>query len=133
MLFRSFQNQPSPNTQLAGKYLEGIRGALTRTKPTKNDSGVSVVAQSLNAQALNRGVLGSIPESGNFLVDPFTVDEINNALKATKKNKAPGTDGIPFEFYIKFWDVIGVHFLEMMNCVLEKRKLQPSQGRAAIR
>ncbi|EFX66647.1 hypothetical protein DAPPUDRAFT_34288, partial [Daphnia pulex] len=45
----------------------------------------------------------------------------------------PGTDGVPFEFYIKFWDVIGVHYLEMMNCVLDKRKLQPSQGRAAIR
>jgi hypothetical protein len=50
---------------------------------------------------------------------------------ATKKNKGPGTDGIPFEFYLKFWDVIGVHFLEMMNCVLDKRKFQPSQGRAA--
>ncbi len=48
--------------------------------PTKNDSVVSVVAQSLNPQALNRGVLGSIPESDIFLVDPFTVDEINNAL-----------------------------------------------------
>jgi hypothetical protein len=80
-----------------------------------------VVAQSLNAQALNRGVLGSIPESGNFLVDPFTVDEINIALKATIKNKAPDTDGIHFELYLKMWDVIGVHFLEMINCVLDKR------------
>ncbi|KAI9550942.1 hypothetical protein GHT06_004469 [Daphnia sinensis] len=123
-----FQNQPAPNTQLARKFLEGIRGALNRTKPTKNDREVSVVAQSLNAQALNRGVLGSIPEKSNCLVLPFTVGEINNALRATKKNKAPGTDGIPFEFYLKFWDVIGVHFFDMMTCVLEKRKLQPSQG-----
>jgi len=130
---RIFQNQPSPNTQLAGKFMEGIRGALNRTKPTNNDPDVTVVAQSLNAPVFNRGVLGSIPESDNPLVVPFTVEEINNALRATKKNKAPGTDGIPFEFYLKFWDVIGVHFLEMMNCVLGKRKLQPSQGRAAIR
>ena len=130
---RIFQNQPSPNTQLAGRFMEGIRGALNRTKPTNNDPDVTVVAQSLNAPVFNRGVLGSIPESDNPLVVPFTVEEINNALRATKKNKAPGTDGIPFEFYLKFWDVIGVHFLEMMNCVLGKRKLQPSQGRAAIR
>jgi hypothetical protein len=130
---RIFQNQPSPNTQLAGKFLEGIRGSLNRTKPNKNDPGVSAVAQSVNAQAPNRGVLGSIPESDNFLVAPFTVGEINNALRATKKNKAPGTDGIPFEFYLKFWDVIGIHFLDMMNSVLDKEKLQPSQGRAAIR
>ena len=130
---RIFQNQPSPNTQLAAKFMEGIRGALNRTKPTNNDPDVTVVAQSINAPVFNRGVLGSIPESDNPLVVPFTVEEINNALRATKKNKAPGTDGIPFEFYLKFWDVIGVHFMEMMNCVLEKRKLQPSQGRAAIR
>jgi len=128
-----FENQPYPNTQLSGKFIEGIRGALNRTTPTKNDSGFSVVAQSFNVQAFNRGVLGSIPESDNFLVVPFTVGEINNALSATKKNKAPGTDSILFEFYLKFWDVIGFHFLEMMNCVLDKRKLQPSQGRAAIR
>ncbi|KAI9550906.1 hypothetical protein GHT06_004527 [Daphnia sinensis] len=86
-----FQNQPAPNTQLARKFLEGIRGALNRTKPTKNDREVSVVAQSLNAQALNRGVLGSIPEKSNSLVLPFTVGEINNALRATKKNKKAST------------------------------------------
>ena len=59
--------------------------------------------------------LTSLPESDNPLVVPFTVEKINNALRATKKNKAPGTDGIPFEFYLKFWDVIGIHFLEMMK------------------
>ena len=130
---RIFQNQPSPNNQLAGNFIEGVRGTLNRTKPTKNILDVSVVAQSFNAQEFNRGVLGSFPESDNFLVVPFTVAEINNALRATKKNKAPGTDDILFEFYLKFWDVIGVHFLEMMNCILDKKKLQPSQGRAAIR
>jgi hypothetical protein len=130
---RIFQNQPPPNTQLAGKFIEGIRGALNRIKPTNNDLGVTVAVQSLNAPVYNRGELGSIPESDNPLVVPFTVKEINNALRAIKKNKAPGTDGMSFEFYLKFWDVIGVHCLKMMNCVLDKKKLQPSQGRAAIR
>ena len=76
--------------------MEGIRGALNRTRPTNNYPDVTVVAQSLSAPVINRGVLGSIPESHNPLIVPFTVEEINNALKATKKNKAPGTDGIPF-------------------------------------
>ena len=128
-----FHNKPSPNTQLAEKFIGGIRGALNRRKLSQNESGTTMVAQSFNAQAFNRGVLGSTPENDYFLVDPFSVEEINNALKKTKNNKAPGTDGIPFEFYLQFWDVIGVHFLEMMNCVLNKGKLQPSQGRAAIR
>ena len=46
-LSRIFQNQPSPNTQLAGKFI-GIRGALNRTKPSNNDPGATVAAQSLN-------------------------------------------------------------------------------------
>ncbi|EFX64393.1 hypothetical protein DAPPUDRAFT_266497 [Daphnia pulex] len=62
---------------------EGVQGQLTLYALEFN------ISNSI-AQALNRGVLGSIPESDNFLVDPSTVDEINNALKANKKNKAPG-------------------------------------------
>jgi hypothetical protein len=57
---RIFQNQASPNTQLAGKFIEGIRGALNRTKPTNNDTDVTVAAQALNAPVFNRGVLVSI-------------------------------------------------------------------------
>jgi hypothetical protein len=56
-----FQNQASPNTQLAGKFIEGIRGAVNRTKPTNNDTDVTVAAQALNAPVFNRRVLGSIP------------------------------------------------------------------------
>ncbi len=70
---RIFQNQPPPNTQLAGKFIEGIRGALNRTKLTNNDLGVTVAVQSLNAPVYNRGELGSIPESDNPLVVPITV------------------------------------------------------------
>jgi hypothetical protein len=55
---RIFQNQPSPNTQLADKFLEGIRGALNRRKTNINGPGASVVAQSTNAQASDRRVLG---------------------------------------------------------------------------
>ena len=84
---RIFQNQPSPNTHLAGKFMEGIRGALNRTKPTNNDPDVTVVAQSLNAPVFNRGVPGSTPESDNPLVVPFSVEEINNAFRATKRTR----------------------------------------------
>ncbi|KAI9559533.1 hypothetical protein GHT06_013531 [Daphnia sinensis] len=75
----------------SGIFQNQIRDALNRTKPTKNDREVSVVSQPLKAQALNRGGLGSIPENSNALVLPFTVGEINNALRATKKNKKAST------------------------------------------
>ncbi|KZS00600.1 Uncharacterized protein APZ42_003045, partial [Daphnia magna] len=49
--------------------------------------------------------------------------EITAALMAVKPNKPPGTDGIPFEFYVEFWDVIAPHFLDMFNHILERESL----------
>ena len=68
-----------------------------------------------------------------FLTAPISALDITNALQKTKMNKSPGTDGLPFEFYVVFWDVIAPHFLDMFNHVLERESLSPSQGRAAVR
>ena len=34
------------------------------------------------------------------------IDELTIAVKQLKHNKAPGTDGLPAEFYVKFWEKI---------------------------
>ena len=64
---------------------------------------------------------------------PITSFEIKGALLNTKKNKSPGTDGIPYEFYLTFWETIAPHFLDMFTHILERGSLTPSQGKAAIR
>ncbi len=69
----------------------------------------------------------------DFLVAPINPIEIKLALLATKRNKSPGMDGIPIEFYICFWDLIAPHFLDMFIHVLERDSIYLSQGRAAIR
>ncbi|KAK4030461.1 hypothetical protein OUZ56_023606 [Daphnia magna] len=78
-----FQNQPAPNTHLAGKFIEGIRGALNRTKPTKNDPGLSVVAQSLNAQAFKRSsVPRRIPQNLDLGIVQTRLKEFGNVIEA---------------------------------------------------
>ncbi|KAI9554952.1 hypothetical protein GHT06_020233 [Daphnia sinensis] len=67
------------------------------------------------------------------LTAPISLPEIRAALMAMKSNKSPGTDGIPYEFYVEFWDVIAPHFLGMFNHILERESLTSSQGQAAIR
>ena len=42
----------------------------------------------------------------NSLLKNVTNDEIFKAIKDMNLNKAPGIDGIPIEFYLKFWDII---------------------------
>ena len=46
-------------------------------------------------------------EDRGFCEQQITEDEIINVLKKLKKNKAPGMDGLPVEFYLKFWYIIG--------------------------
>ncbi len=38
---------------------------------------------------------------------PVSLDELHAALLGTAKNKAPGSDGLPFEFYRAFWHLLG--------------------------
>lgn len=41
------------------------------------------------------------------LLSPPSDSEIKDALNAMKKGSAPGPDGLPVEFYIEFWPIIG--------------------------
>ncbi|KAK1299252.1 hypothetical protein QJS10_CPB14g01124 [Acorus calamus] len=45
-------------------------------------------------------------EDALMLVQHFSVEEIERVVKTLPKNKAPGPDGLPGEFYQKFWPII---------------------------
>lgn len=52
------------------------------------------------------------------LNEPFTVDEIFDVLKLCSHNKAPGSDGFPAEFYLRFWHLFGATFVDIFNEIL---------------
>ena len=62
----------------------------------------------------------------------ITNKELKNALMETEKNKSPGMDGLPYEFYKEFWEIIGDDLTEVINHSLKKGKLSLSQRRAVI-
>nr|GEW64643.1 DNA polymerase zeta processivity subunit [Tanacetum cinerariifolium] len=47
------------------------------------------------------------PDQVAALENPITRDEIRNAVWACGENKSPGPDGFTFEFFHKFWNIIG--------------------------
>jgi hypothetical protein len=49
------------------------------------------------------------------LVEPFSEQEIKDALDDMNANSAPGPDGLPAEFYRCFWDQIREPVLEMFD------------------
>ena len=45
----------------------------------------------------------------------LTVGECLIAVKSMANGKTPGSDGLPKEFYLSFWELLKEHFVEMVN------------------
>ena len=52
----------------------------------------------------------------NNMVTQVTLEEVEGAIKDAKLNKSPGLDGLPYEFYIAVWDIIGEEFKDIIQC-----------------
>jgi exonuclease III len=58
--------------------------------------------------------------------------ELHTALKNMRNGKSPGADGLPKEFYIAFWDLLGEDFLCVVRSALEEGVLSESQRMGLI-
>ncbi|KAJ8039564.1 hypothetical protein HOLleu_17323 [Holothuria leucospilota] len=76
---------------------------------------------------VDHGLQDSFIHSVNSTIDnnqknkldlPISSDEIYSALRRTPKNKTPGIDGLPYEFYLDFYDLIGSDLLAVLMTFL---------------
>ena len=54
-------------------------------------------------------------EEAEKLNGNLTLQEVSKALKNTKNNKSPGTDGFSVEFYKFFWTDLGAFVVKALN------------------
>ena len=54
------------------------------------------------------------------------------ALQGMARRKAPGLDGLPMEFYLKFWSVLGSDLVDVLNSCFNAGCLALSQRRGVI-
>ena len=78
---------------------------------------------------------------GSITTDPFDIlseqqrfyqEECALLLETFQNNKTPGNDGIPIEFYRKFWLLISEPFTKCANECFEKGEMSRSQRQAAL-
>ena len=62
----------------------------------------------------------------------ITSKECFRLLDSFNNNKTPGNDGIPIEFYRKFWPLIGDSFIRCVNECFDKGEMSSSQKQAVI-
>ena len=62
----------------------------------------------------------------------LTLGECHSALLGMARCKAPGSDGLPIEFYIRFWEVLGQDLVDVLNACYASGSLSLSQRRGII-
>lgn len=60
-------------------------------------------------------------EENEFLIKPFTMEEIEVALKEMKTNTAPGPNGLPVCFYKEFWPQVKEQIKEILDRLFEDK------------
>ena len=63
---------------------------------------------------------------------PITLTDIFNALNSMQANKSPGNDGLTEEFYVAFFDLLGLKLLNIFKFAFNHRELSSSQKQAVI-
>ena len=71
-------------------------------------------------------------EEVKLLKQIVTQKEIFQCIKDMNNNKAPGIDGIPIEFYEKYWDIIKGEFTEIIINIVNGTYLSENQRKAII-
>ena len=66
-------------------------------------------------------------EDNNILEGPITYEECQAAIKSFENNKSPGIDGLPKEFYQKFFHLFGKSFVQVINLSHDIQQLSASQ------
>ena len=90
---------------------------------------VSLEDQEFFLQKINKSLT---QEQRDNLDTAIGLEELRLALFDTKKNKTPGYDGLPYEFYQTFWHVLGRDFLQVVGYSLNMAKCLPYSQTTSI-
>jgi hypothetical protein len=64
-------------------------------------------------------------EEKSAMDTPMSLSEVTENTKKMKKNRAPGPDGAPIEFYLLQWDQLGPLVVDALNKGIQKGELVP--------
>ena len=72
--------------------------------------------------------------SKNNLVKSLTYEQVKFVIfKKCDRNKSPGLDGLPYELYQATWELIGIDFVQVLQCQLDRNSLIESDRHGATR
>ena len=72
-------------------------------------------------------------EASEKLHEDILSDEIDDIIKLSENNKAPGLDGLSYEFYKSTWEIIRRTFIMVLQCQLDRLRIVESNTMGATR
>ena len=85
------------------------------------------------ANSLFSNVSSTLPSTQADLCDgPLSSDECFAALNGMARGKSPGSDGLPMEFYLKFWPSLGTDLVNVLNSCYFSGVMSLTQRRGLI-
>ena len=85
------------------------------------------------AQAELLSHVSSLSASDSGACEGFlTLEECFSALSSMARGKAPGCDGLPMEFFLKFWHILGQDLADVLNFSFQSGRLSRTQRRGVI-
>ncbi len=100
--------------------------SVPTTTPGFVDSGSSFHLDLDLLPGLLDGLTSLSPDQQAELELPFTLGELQSAVEATTASKAPGLDGLSYEFYKAIFGIVGLTLLDGLNAMLNRGLLAPS-------
>jgi hypothetical protein len=57
------------------------------------------------------------PEDGRALAAVVRLEEVDDVIRLLPRGKAPGTDGLPYEFYVACWEILRPVLTRVFKCI----------------
>ena len=115
-------------------YITDFYKELYKKEPVNNGAGLSI--EEYLGDCCNHPVVinSKLTEDEKQELDrPFSIDELDNSLKLSKVNTAPGIDGISNRFIKKFWNLFRKPLFDYCIACFQKGNLTDIFRRAKIR
>ena len=117
--------------QRAGRFVSALRlpdGTIVNSAQDLVDCFAGFFSSLFSAEEIDRSAQRELLSNVGCLLSNLSLLRVSclSALQGMDRWKAPGDDGLPMEFYAKFWDVLGSDLVRVLNFCRVNNKLSKS-------